>query len=65
MQTINTQFEHELRALIDEDIERLRNNICTGSAKDLADYRYQCGQITALQRVEEFFTDVNTALSKR
>jgi hypothetical protein len=65
--TTNTQFESELKKLIDAEIERLRDILDAGLAiKDLADYRYHVGQIHALRTVKNSYCDeAQTIINKR
>jgi hypothetical protein len=64
--TVNTQFEHELHKLIDEEINRIQGVLGAGQAvKDIADYRDFIGQIHALNRVKTYCDEVNTLLSQR
>lgn len=65
MLTINTQFEHELHKLIDEEIVRIQGVLGGGKLKEIAEYRDFCGQIAALERVKIYCDEVNTKLSKR
>jgi hypothetical protein len=66
VQTLNTQFEHELTKLIDEELARLTENLVAGSAvTDFAAYRHIAGQIRGLERVRDYCDEVNTLLSKR
>ena len=66
MLTVNTQFEHELHKLIDEEILRLHSVLGAGQAvKDIADYRDFIGQIHALERVKTYCDEVNTLISQR
>jgi hypothetical protein len=67
MLTTNTQFEHELKKRIGEEIERLASNLVIGtSIQDYAQYQHVVGQVAAYQRVAtEFCDDANTELDKR
>ena len=66
MQTINTQFEHELGKLIDEEIARLTSNLAAGAVvQDFPQYRHITGQIRGLERAKSYCDEVNTLLSKR
>jgi hypothetical protein len=67
VQTLNTQFEHELKKLIDQEIERQKDILEAGVAvPDFAAYRHVNGQISALKRVRDSYCEeVNTLLSKR
>lgn len=67
MQTLNTQFEGELKKLIAEEIERIKDILAVGMAvKDYAEYRFHVGQIEALQKVANSYCDeVTTIINKR
>jgi len=65
VQTLNTQFEHELKKLIDAEVKRLRDVLGAGKLKDIADYRDYCGQIAGVERVLVYCDEVNTLLAKR
>jgi hypothetical protein len=67
VQTLNTQFEHELKKLIEDEIERIRDILGTGMAvKDYAEYRFYVGQIEALNRVSgSYCGEATTIISKR
>jgi hypothetical protein len=66
MLTVNTQFEHELGKLIDDEIGRIQTILGDGVAvSDFADYRNLTGQIAGLSRVKSYCDEVNTILSKR
>lgn len=65
MLTVNTQFEHELHKLIDEEILRLQVIVGAGKLPDIETYRDHCGQIAGLERVKIYCDEVNTKLSKR
>lgn len=67
MLTGNTQFESELKKLIADEIERIRDILSAGLAvKDYAEYRFHVGQIEALQKVAGSYCDeVTTIINKR
>ena len=65
MLTVNTQFEHELTKLIEEEIRRIQGVLGAGKLRDIADYRDFIGQIAGLERVKSYCDEVNTLLSKR
>jgi hypothetical protein len=67
VQTVNTQFEHELQKLIADEIERIRDILSAGMAvKDYAEYRFHVGQIEALNKVSSSYCDeVTTIINKR
>jgi len=65
--TVNSQFEVELKTLIDADIERIKGILADGSGvPDYPTYRRYVGEIHALSRVAVNYCDeVNSILSKR
>jgi hypothetical protein len=67
MLTVNTQFEHELKKLIEDEIDRIKDILGVGMAvKDYAEYRFHVGQIEALNKVSSSYCDeVTTIISKR
>jgi hypothetical protein len=59
-------FEIELKKLINEEIDRLKENLSNGlSTVDYADYRHQVGKIIALRTVLERCDEVESILSKK
>lgn len=66
MLNYNNLFEKRLRELIDEEIERLKNNVSNGmSVVDYSDYKHQVGKIAGLRTVLELCSVVQSELSKR
>ena len=67
MLTTNTQFEHELKRLIDADIDRIKDILANGSGVSNHDaYKQYVGEISALRRVSHSFCEeVNTKMNKR
>jgi hypothetical protein len=65
--TVNTQFEAELKKLIDTEIDRIRDILSVGLAvKDYAEYRFFVGQIEALNKVAGSYCDeVTSIINKR
>ena len=62
----NTQFEIELQKLIDQEIERLKDNLSNGlSVVDYADYKHQVGKILGLRSVIELCEEAKSILAKR
>lgn len=50
MQTISTRFEHELRKLVQSQIDHLKENLSTGqAAADYAAYQNIIGRIQGLR----------------
>jgi len=63
---LNNLFENELRKLIEEEIERIKELLGNGLAViDYAEYKHHTGQIRALRTVLERCEEVQSILSKR
>lgn len=67
MQTFNTQFEHELRKVIEARMVEIAEILTAGQAiKTLDDYRKFVGEFQGLKQViDSYCGEVNTTLSKR
>jgi hypothetical protein len=67
MQTISTQFEHELKKRIDERLLAIAETLATGQAvKDFAGYMKYVGEFQALKQVRDVYCDeVNTTINER
>jgi hypothetical protein len=66
MLTYNNQFHIELKKILDEEIEKLVEQITNKlSVSDFANYTYIVGKINALREVYGYCEEVNTILSKR
>lgn len=66
MATLNTQFEAELKKLLNERVREVAAILCDGQAiKDYADYRQYVGQLIALKQIDDFCDQVNTTLNTR
>lgn len=65
IQTISTQFEHELQKRTAEERDRIKEILAIG-VSDWDTYQKYVGQCFILSRVaDEFCDDVNTAINKR
>jgi len=63
LQTLNTQFEHELKKLIEDEVERIKDILAVGMAvKDYAEYRFHVGQIEALNKISTSYCDEATSI---
>jgi len=63
---LNNLFENELRKLIEEEIERIKEILGNGlSVVDYPEYRHHTGQIRALRTVLERCSEVQSIISKR
>jgi len=67
MPSLNTQFEFELKKLLDVRMADIVMILCDGQAiKDYADYRRYVGEFQGLKQVHEGFCDqINTTLNQR
>ena len=66
MYNLNLAFEGELRKLIEEEIQRIKDNLPGGSAvPDYETYKQQVGRVAGLMSVLEMCEEVNTTLSKK
>ena len=63
----NAQFEVELRKLLAEEIDRLKENLARSTASmDYAEFRHIVGQIAALRRVvDSYCGEVDDIINKR
>jgi hypothetical protein len=65
MLTYNHLFENTLRKLIQEEIDRLTENLALGlSVTDFASYREIVGQITGLKKVLELCDEAQSIVSR-
>jgi len=59
-------FEIELRKLINDEIDRIKENLSNGlSTVDYADYRHQVGKVIALRTVLERCDEVQSILNQK
>jgi hypothetical protein len=67
MQTLNTQFEHELKKILQQRMVAIAEILTAGQAvKDYASYMRYVGEFQALTQVVDTHCDeVNTTLNKR
>lgn len=66
MYNLNFAFEGELRKLIEEEIQRIKDNLAGGSAvPDYETYKQQVGRVAGLMSVLEMCEEVKTTLSKK
>ena len=60
-----SRFEHELVKRIDEEIERLKEEMAAGLLPDYTAYKEACARIAAYRRTQqEFVADVNQKLAE-
>ncbi len=66
MYNLNLAFEAELRKLIEEEIQRIKDNLAGGLAvPDYETYKQQVGKVAGLMSVLEMCEEVKTTLSKK
>lgn len=65
MLTTAGRFAEELRKLIQEEYEKKRDNLVSGSAKDYSDYQKGIGYISGLNAVLELMDLAQTNAEKR
>ena len=58
-------FEHELKRLIDVEIERLKENMSLGLISDHEEYRSITGKIAGLRLALEYMDEANRLLSEK
>jgi len=62
----NNLFESELRKSVEEEIDRLKDNLSNGlSVVDYPEYKHQVGKIAGLRTVLELCDEVQSKLSKK
>jgi len=62
----NNLFENELRKSVEEEIDRLKDNLSNGlSVVDYPEYKHQVGKIAGLRTVLELCDEVQSKLSKK
>jgi hypothetical protein len=65
MLTYNQLFENTLRKLIQEEIDRLSENLALGlSVTDFAHYRENVGRITGLKKTLELCDEAQSIVSR-
>ena len=65
MYNLNLAFEKELRKLIEEEIERIKDNLANGlSIQDYESYKHQVGKIAGLNTALELCEETNKTVSK-
>ena len=65
-QTGSTVFERELRALLLDRIEHIKDELSYGrSVTDIAGFREKVGQLNGLRQAIEFCSDVEATIRKR
>jgi len=61
MQTFNSLLEQELKKLIDEEIESLRDNLEVNTYDEIGQFKYVMGKVAGLKLASEL---VSQAVSK-
>ncbi len=66
MYNLNLAFEAELRKLIEEEIQRIKDNLAGGLAvPDYETYKQQVGKVSGLMSALEMCEEVKTIVSKK
>lgn len=65
MQTFDSLFEKELRNLIGEEIERLKEQLCRNTYDKVAQFRYVMGQISSLDRLNDLMEEAKDRANQR
>jgi len=65
MLTTASKYAAELRKLIEQEYERIRDNLAGGSAHDYADYQRSIGTISGLRIALELMEVAQTNAEKR
>jgi hypothetical protein len=66
MTTASSQFEHELKKLIDAEIDTIKENMVAGSFPDISAYQRHVGIVYAYRRVtDHLFSEANTIINER
>jgi hypothetical protein len=66
MYNLNLAFEAELRRLVEEEIERLKDNLANGlSTPDFESYKNQVGKIAGLMMALDLCEEARTIVSKK
>jgi hypothetical protein len=66
MYNLNLAFEGELKKLIQEEIDRLKDNLSNGlSTPDFAAYKNQVGKIAGLTQALELCEEAKTIVNKK
>jgi len=64
-QTYASFYEHELRKLIEIEIENVKQNMSFGSIQSFEDYRHACGKIAGLRLAIELMAEAEKICSQR
>jgi len=65
MLTANSQFDAELRKLIEAEIERRSNDVSLGFIEDFSAYKKETGVIAGLRLALSLCDDANTIMQER
>lgn len=64
-QTYAAFYEHELKKLIEIEIESMKQNMSFGTAPSFEDYRHACGKIAGLRLAIELMAEADKICSQR
>ena len=65
MLTTASKYAEELRKLIEQEYERVRDNLASGAAQDFSEYQRSIGTIAGLRTVLELMEIAQTNAEKR
>ena len=65
MLTTASKYADELRKLIEQEYERVRDNLASGAAQDFSEYQRNIGTIAGLRTVLELMEIAQTNAEKR
>lgn len=64
-QTYAAFYEHELKKLIEIEIENMKQTMSLGTTPSFEDYRHACGKIAGLRLAIELMAEAESICNKR
>lgn len=64
-QTYATFYEHELKKLIEIEIETMKQNMSFGTVSSFEDYRHACGKVAGLRLAIELMAEAEKICNQR
>lgn len=58
------RYEHELRKLIDAQMERIKDFLAAGSPEDMSEYKLMVGQIAGLRQCIDLLEEARHNVNK-
>jgi hypothetical protein len=65
MMNINILFAVELKKILEEEIERIKDVLSTGTPVDYAEYKQHVGRLQGMRSVIDYCDEVQTKISNR